>query len=134
MNVGIEWVVDAEGCSENLLRDFNTIKRVCERIIKDLSLNVAGEPLWRQFPTPGGITGLILLTESHLACHTYPESGLATFNLYCCRLRPEWPWQSNLGEMLGATRVTVRSLIRGQAGDGLEAASFATESYSGREG
>jgi len=31
------------------------------------------------------VTGLLLLTESHLACDTFPERGFASFNLYCCR-------------------------------------------------
>ena len=61
---------------------------------------------------PGGVTGLALLSESHLACHTYPEFGVATFNLYCCRARPRWNWEAVLAEMLGATSVTVRVLER----------------------
>ena len=44
----------------------------------------------------GGITGLLLLTESHLACHTFPERGFAAFNLYCCRPREDWPWPERL--------------------------------------
>ena len=114
MNVGIEWLVDAEGCSEELLRDLGTVKRVCDKIIADLELRVVSQPMWHQFPMPGGVTGLLLLTESHLACHTYPELGTATFNLYCCRKRSEWEWQANLLEMLGATRVTVRKVIRAE--------------------
>ncbi|HEY2866452.1 MAG TPA: S-adenosylmethionine decarboxylase, partial [Pyrinomonadaceae bacterium] len=53
------------------------------------------------------------LTESHLACHTYPEHGTATFNLYCCRTRPEWEWESNLKSSLGATSVNVNRIERG---------------------
>ena len=58
--------------------------------------------------SPGGVSGLALLSESHLACHTYPEFGAATFNLYCCRNRTRWPWETMLKEMLGATEVQVR--------------------------
>ena len=132
MNVGTEWLVDAEGCSSQLLRDLNTIKRVCDLIIADLELRVVGQQMWHQFPTPGGVTGLVLLTESHLACHTYPESGVATFNLYCCRLRPEWPWEDRLSEMLGASRVTVCSLTRGATLADREAL-LVESSNSGRE-
>jgi S-adenosylmethionine/arginine decarboxylase-like enzyme len=53
-----------------------------------------------------------MLTESHLACHTYPEFGVATFNLYCCRERPSWPWDERLREMLGASAVSVRRVRR----------------------
>ena len=118
MNVGTEWLVDAEGCSDEALRDIETIRRVCVRVIRDLALQVVGEPHWHQFPQPGGVTGLYLLTESHLACHTYPEIGIATFNLYCCKTRPEWRWEEQLTELLGATRVQVKFARRGEeAGD-----------------
>jgi S-adenosylmethionine decarboxylase len=113
MTVGIEWLIDAEGCRAEWLRDVRVLRRVCEQIIASLDLHVVGEGLWHQFPPPGGVTGLVLLTESHLACHTYPESGVATFNLYCCRARPRWPWSEKLRALLGATRVTVRSTTRG---------------------
>lgn len=134
MNVGIEWLIDAEGCSARLLRDLETMKRVCNLIVADLELRSVGEAAWHQFPMPGGVTGLVLLTESHLACHTYPESGVATFNLYCCRLRPEWPWEARLTEMLGASRVTVRSLGRGENVEQYEEAALVERSHSGREG
>jgi S-adenosylmethionine decarboxylase len=113
MNVGIEWLVDAQGCRPELLRDLPAVRRVCEQLIADLDLRVIGEGHWHQFPSPGGVTGLFLLTESHLACHTYPETGTATFNLYCCRTRPRWPWHAKLRALLGAARVTVRSTPRG---------------------
>jgi S-adenosylmethionine decarboxylase len=113
MDIGAEWLVDAEGCCPETLRDLATIRAVCESIIADLDLHVIGQPMWHQFPGPGGITGLFLLTESHLACHTYPETGEATFNLYCCRPRPDWPWDDRLTSMFGASRVTVRFAARG---------------------
>jgi S-adenosylmethionine decarboxylase len=113
MKVGIEWLVDAEGCRAEALRQLPILRRLCEQVVADLDLHVVGEGLWHQFPAPGGVTGLLLLTESHLACHTYPENGVATFNLYCCRTRPAWPWQERLRALLGATRVTVRAAPRG---------------------
>jgi len=114
MNVGTEWLVDAEGCSAEALRDIKMLRRVCDQVIRDLALQVVGEPQWHQFPQPGGVTGLYLLTESHLACHTYPETGIATFNLYCCKTRPDWQWEERLTESLGATRVRVRFARRGE--------------------
>ena len=113
MNVGTEWLVDAKGCSAALLRDEATIRRICEQIINDLELRVVGEGVWHKFPHPGGVTGMFLLTESHLACHTYPELGVATFNLYCCRNRPRWDWEKKLSDALSASIVTVRVATRG---------------------
>jgi S-adenosylmethionine decarboxylase len=113
--VGTEWLVEAEGCAPESLRDPSVLKQVFANIIEDLGLKPIGEPIWHKFPGEGGVTGLVALTESHLACHTYPEHGIATFNLYCCRSRPEWDWESRLGELLVAKTVTVTKLERGGA-------------------
>lgn len=113
---GCEWIVDATSCSFERLQSLEGMRRVCDRIVHELELQVVGQPLWRQFPEPGGVTGLYLLSESHLACHTWPELGLATFNLFSCRRRGDWPWQDRLREMLGAESVSVRIAERGFVG------------------
>ena len=105
-------MVDASGCEAETLADISQLKLIFERIIHDLELHVLGDISWHQFPEPGGVSGLALLSESHLTCHTYPESGAASFNLYCCRNRTTWPWEEMLRELLGATEVTVRVLDR----------------------
>jgi S-adenosylmethionine decarboxylase len=115
MHVGTEWLIDAAGCSPDALRDQATLARLCERVLSELELHAVGEALWHRFPPPGGLTGLYLLTESHLAVHTYPEHGVATFNLHCCRARRRWGWEEALSEALGATSVTVREMPRGAA-------------------
>jgi len=112
MFVGTEWLVDAAGCDSNALRDIEVLRDLFGQIIAELDLKAVGDFVFHQFPSPGGITGFVLLTESHLACHTYPEFGIATFNLYCCRTRPEWPWEDRLVSALGATKVNVRSVER----------------------
>src|SRR5436853_5029974 len=112
INVGTEWMIDARGCKAEQLADLDRMRGLCERIICELDLKVIGDGQWLQFPAPGGVTGLYLLTESHLACHTYPELGVATFNLYCCRPRPAWAWEARLQEALGAAEVIVRFITR----------------------
>lgn len=112
--VGTEWLVDAHGCRADALRDLAAVRALLEKILVRLELRVVGDGAWHAFPGEGGVTGLYLLTESHLAVHTYPEHGLATVNLYCCRERlGPFPWEEELARALGATHVTVRSLARG---------------------
>jgi S-adenosylmethionine decarboxylase len=112
MNLGTEWLIDASGCDAAALADLDQLRAVFDRVIRDLDLHVLGETSWHQFDQPGGVSGLALLSESHLACHTYPEFGAATFNLYCCRNRSSWPWETALKEMLGATEIHVRVFDR----------------------
>lgn len=114
MIVGTEWLVEAEGCREENLRDEALLRELFSRVIFDLGLKTLGEPRWHKFPGEGGVTGLVMLTESHLACHTFPEFGIGTFNLYCCRERPEWNWDENLRSMFGASNVRVTRVDRGR--------------------
>jgi S-adenosylmethionine decarboxylase len=113
---GTEWLVDAYGCDALRLRSPATLSFVFDRIVADLGLNPLRDAVWHTFPGAAGITGLLLLSESHLACHTFPEHGFAAFNLYCCRSRREWPWQERLAALIGAEHVLVRSLVRGHVG------------------
>ena len=113
MIVGTEWLIEATGCEAASLRDETDIRGVLDAVIADLGLKAVGS-VWHTFPDEGGVTGMIALTESHLACHTYPEHGTATFNLYCCRERPEWDWKARLAEMLGAKNVSVLRIERGE--------------------
>jgi S-adenosylmethionine decarboxylase len=112
MIVGTEWLIEAAGCNADLLRDESVLRSLFDRITSDLGLKSVGE-IWHKFPGEGGVTGLVALTESHLACHTYPEYGTATFNLYCCRTRPEWNWKDSLQEILLAQLVTITKIERG---------------------
>jgi len=112
LSVGTEWLIEASGCDAERLRDAEALREVFARAIGELGLRVVGQQLWHKFPGEGGVTGLAMLTESHLACHTYPEFGVATFNLYCCRERPAWAWEERLREMLGARSVSVRDVSR----------------------
>jgi S-adenosylmethionine decarboxylase len=114
MIVGTEWLIEATGCNQARLRDESLLHDLFEQVIRDLGLKPVGS-VWHKFPGEAGVTGLIALTESHLACHTYPEHGTATFNLYCCRTRPEWDWESNLKTKLGAETVSVLKIERGSA-------------------
>lgn len=112
MIVGTEWLIEAIDCDAAALRDEAVVREILDRVVKDLALRSVGS-VWHKFPGEGGVTGLIALTESHLACHTYPESRTATFNLYCCRARPRWDWERQLKAKLAAAVVTVTQIERG---------------------
>jgi S-adenosylmethionine decarboxylase len=116
---GTEWLVDAFGCDAARLRDAHGLSALGQLIITRLELTVLGTPLVHEFGGAGGVTALYLLSESHLAWHTYPESELATFNVYCCRSRPPLDWAGLLRTELGAREVTVQTVLRGaRAGKG----------------
>jgi S-adenosylmethionine decarboxylase len=112
-DTGLEWIVDARGCPAAALGDLDAVRGCCDGIVAAMRLHVVGVPQWRKFDGPGGVTGLYLLSESHLTCHTFPEFGLICLNVYCCRPRVRPDWERLLMETLGATDVVVRELTRG---------------------
>ena len=113
MESGQIFVVDAGGCDPAGLRSQAALERVFAAFISELDLRVVGQPKWHRFPEPGGITGYAILTESHLAVHTFPESGFAAFDLYCCRALRDFDFGRVLRELLGARDVKVRRVARG---------------------
>ena len=111
--LGTEWIVDAHGCDAASLRSSVILVKLFARVVEEMDLHPTSEAVWHVFPGPGGITGVLLLSESHLTCHTFPERGFAAFNLYSCRPAQPWPWAERLQEAVGATQVSVRSFSRG---------------------
>lgn len=112
LSVGQEWLVDASGCPPARLTDQRVLASFFEALIIELKLQVVGTPQWHVFPQPGGITGLALLSESHLAIHTFPEHGYAALSIYSCRTQPEPELATLVKKHLGATSLTVRIVPR----------------------
>jgi S-adenosylmethionine decarboxylase len=112
---GVEWIVDAFECDPAALRSDAALRALFARALDELRLTPVAPPVWHVFAGEGGVSGLVLLAESHLACHTFPEARYASLNLYCCTPRPGWDFEARLREALGAQRVVVRRVARGDA-------------------
>lgn len=111
-SIGQEWLVDASGCDPEALKDVRALAGLFEELVVALQLTVVGTPQWNVFPAPGGITGLALLSESHLAVHTFPEHGYAALSIYSCSARAPLDFEALLRRRLKAAHVAVRTLPR----------------------
>jgi S-adenosylmethionine decarboxylase len=109
---GCEWIIEAHGCQPASLGDLSRLQTLFQRVIDGLGLHPLSDSAWHKFAGGGGITGICMLSESHIACHTFPEFGALCLNVFCCRPRPEWDFQSCLRETFGASAIHVRRLER----------------------
>jgi S-adenosylmethionine decarboxylase proenzyme len=87
---GLHLTADLSDCRGDaaLLVDTAALRSLCLRSVRDAGLTPVGE-LFHRFapaaePQSSGITGVVLLAESHLAVHTWPEIGGATIDAYVC--------------------------------------------------
>ncbi|RCR70963.1 S-adenosylmethionine decarboxylase family protein [Larkinella punicea] len=62
------------------LTDVERCRAGFDRLIQELELAKVGE-VYYSFPN-GGFTAVLCLTESHVSIHTWPENGLATFDVF----------------------------------------------------
>jgi spermidine synthase len=81
---GLHLIGDLSGCrcDPQLLLDGVRFKERCVELVRASGLTVM-DASFRQFDG-GGFTGIVLLAESHLAIHTWPEKQGLTLDVYVC--------------------------------------------------
>lgn len=86
---GLHLTADLSGCPPGLpaMTQPEALRRLCTQAVREAGLQAVGE-LFHGFPSvngePRGVTGTVLLAESHLAVHTWPERGGVTLDVYVC--------------------------------------------------
>ena len=86
---GLYLTADLYQCSgdERYMLDADAIAQLCRDQTAASGLTLVDDT-WVKFPPyegqPGGVTGTVLLAESHLAIHTWPETGSVTIDVYVC--------------------------------------------------
>jgi S-adenosylmethionine decarboxylase proenzyme len=86
---GVHLTADLLGCRDptNLMRDGNALATLCEQLAGDAGLSVVARQFHAFAPAgDGGHTGVLLLAESHLAVHTWPELRSVTLDVFVCNV------------------------------------------------
>ena len=75
------------GCAARaLLEDADTLRKHCIALVLVSGLSTVGEYFY-QFNVGGGITGAVILAESHLTVHTWPEDDYVTLDVFVCNMQ-----------------------------------------------
>lgn len=80
--LGHHLLLDAWGLPSALLDDPVALQALCEAAAREGGAGVV-ESRFHQF-VPQGVSGVVVLSESHLALHTWPERGFAALDVFTC--------------------------------------------------
>ncbi len=109
-------IMDASGCSPELLNDLNYLKKLLVEAAEKANatiLNVA----FHHF-APQGVSGVVVISESHLSIHTWPEYGYAALDFYTCGDIDPKAACYFVAESLKANYVLTTEVLRGEENHG----------------
>jgi S-adenosylmethionine decarboxylase len=112
--VGTHLLADLHGVDADLLQDGSALESLLRR-----AAEVAGARVlfshFHSFGAGDGVTGVVLLAESHISIHTWPESGLAAADIFMCGLADPGRALKVLIDGLAPAHQSVHILARGFA-------------------
>lgn len=110
--LGRHVLAEIYGCDFNILNDIAKVEEIMVNAALEAGAEVR-EFVFHKF-SPQGVSGVVVISESHLAIHTWPELGYAAVDVFTCgdRVNP-WDACNYLTEKFGAEYVTATEMERG---------------------
>jgi S-adenosylmethionine decarboxylase len=87
---GIHVMLDGYGASEALLADKDYLMSLLHTLPGELGMHAISPPTVVEVgplnpKDPGGVSGFVMIAESHISFHTFPKRGFVTMDLYTCQ-------------------------------------------------
>jgi len=79
---GQHLLVEYWGCDSEVLDDLGAVEALMKRAAEAAGATVV-QSVFHRF-SPQGVTGVVVVEESHLSIHTWPEVGYASVDFYTC--------------------------------------------------
>lgn len=109
--IGRHLIAEFYRCDRGLLDDVAAIRRHMLEAARLIGATVMGD-CFHEFE-PQGVSGTVVISESHLSIHTWPEYRYVSIDIYTCGgLDPHLGFRY-LGERLGAEQSRVQEILRG---------------------
>ncbi len=81
-SLGKQLIVELYGCDRTLLDDPKHSERILVEAVNRSGATVI-QPLFHHF-SPHGVSGVVVIAESHVAIHTWPEFGYCAVDIFTC--------------------------------------------------
>lgn len=87
--LGTHLLVELRDCNPDILKDLNKVKDALVSAAKEAKATII-DVSFHEF-NPFGISGMVVIAESHLSIHTWPEYGYAAVDIFTCGdiIKPE---------------------------------------------
>jgi S-adenosylmethionine decarboxylase len=110
--LGRHVLAEIYGCRFEVLNDIKEVEDIMVNAALEAGAEVR-EFVFHKF-SPQGVSGVVVISESHLAIHTWPELGYAAVDVFTCgdTVNP-WDACDYLVEMFGADYVDASEVKRG---------------------
>ncbi|MGI5920824.1 MAG: adenosylmethionine decarboxylase [Syntrophomonadaceae bacterium] len=111
-SLGRHVLAEVHGCRFEVLNDIDKVQDIMVNAALEAGAEIR-ELVFHKF-SPQGVSGVVVISESHLAIHTWPELGYAAVDVFTCgeKVNP-WDACNYLAEMFGAEYVDAQELKRG---------------------
>ncbi|MFN3763430.1 MAG: adenosylmethionine decarboxylase, partial [Anaerolineae bacterium] len=80
--LGVHYLLELRGCDPTVINDLPEVRRILIEAAKQAKATVL-DARFHQF-SPQGVSGVVVVGESHLSIHTWPEYGYASADIYTC--------------------------------------------------
>lgn len=110
--LGWHLLLDLAGVEEPLLRDAARLE-TCMRAAAEAAGASVLSGHFHAFGGDGGVTGVLVLAESHLTIHTWPEFGFAAIDAFMCGSAVVERVVGPIRQALAPRRIEVRRAVRG---------------------
>ena len=110
--LGRHLLIELQDCNREVLNDLNFLREAMISAAVNCGAEVLGDS-FHHF-NPQGVSGVVVIAESHLSIHTWPEFGYAAVDIFTCgtTVKPEKASET-LIEKLGAKNHYSREIQRG---------------------
>ncbi len=85
---GKHYLIDLRDCDPEIIKSVDPTREIVMRAAKECGATILDD-YFHQFQ-PIGVSGVVLIAESHISVHTWPESGFAAADIFTCgEMKPQ---------------------------------------------